>query len=771
MKRVSYTGFENAHVMNFSACAYQKQLHTLVLFTGLVFCATYGLPVIAFEQEYSGTLCDDCHEDHKQVYWEYLVVTELEALDELVTNEEVTIRLQFFADCNTNSKSTFQRVEISLISENETLSIVDANRTVYNVVRGESNGRTIEWSVTPQRSGSDTLLVHLDGYNTHDGGFHILTDARQPVDIAEEPPDVSLNDEDIHLGSSEVIRGQVVNISVMLHNAGGVGNANVSLYVDELTATHRYDFLAGIPLIPDDDQHLVLQLDTATLEGNHTLIVVVENVTPADADPNDQQAVIPLVVHPPGNLQLMDVAMAEGLSLLNETVEVVVRAYSNFTFVMSVGVELELMDPITNTSHIETYNILLEAANETVVTLNFTIVLSQLPSDNITLSIHLDPTNAIPEIVEADNYVNLNVTLQSWIPPFELRVGPVSLTPLPDLVVAGLPVTINVTVVNLGNKTATVNLTIQADSGGETHLLEMIPLVLTGGERLFCSITWDTTDWNDSVVLNFDVDELEGEISHIDNHLSLALMVRPPPWLAFVPDSLQSVSIVPAGLLPVVLTIQLAEHNGTPATGVVRLIHPMDVGSEAPFNLEGGGTTTLIFSVVPSIGKADYRLEIEAYGRTETLHFILVATDPREALTVDIVTLSPQPAQSGTLLMFSFTLDWNHTTAITASLSPWLVPVGGGAPVKLPVKLVTLQSGMNHITWNGLPSAGRYTVALHGEMFLPGGNLTLPALGNGTLVVVDNEVNGEEPLSAPSFGLTLVALITAATVVTRRRRW
>jgi len=223
------------------------------------------------------------------------------------------------------------------------------------------------------------------------------------VDIAEEPPDVSLNDEDIHLESSEVIRGQVVNISVMLHNAGGVGNANVSLYVDELTATHRYDFLAGIQLIPDGDRHLVLQLDTATLEGNHTLIVVVENVTPADADPNDQQAAIPLVVHPPGNLQLMEVAMAEELPLLNETVEVVVRAYSNFTFAMSVGVELELMDPIANTSHIETYNILLEAADETVVTLNFTIVLSQLPSDNVTLSIHLDPTNAIPEIVEADN--------------------------------------------------------------------------------------------------------------------------------------------------------------------------------------------------------------------------------------------------------------------------------------------------------------------------------------------------------------------------------
>jgi len=752
------------------AWTYRKHRLPVVFFLGLVLCATYGLSVTAFEQEHSGTLCDDCHDDHNQVYWEYLIVDELEALGELEVGEEATVRLHFYADCNTNRKSTFQSVEVSLGSENGTLEIVDADRTEYNVVRGESNGRTIEWSITPQQSGSDTLLVHLDGYNTHDGGFHILTDAWQPVEITEEPPDVTLVDDDLHLEPAIAIRGQVVNLSVIVCNAGGFGNANVSLYVDEVSAAHRYALIVGVPLMPHGDRHLTLPLDTATLEGNHTLIVVVENVTPADTNPDDQQATIPLVVHPPGNLQLIEIVMDGGARLLNETVEVTVRARNNFTFTVTTILELELRGFNDNATHIEACNITLDAVSETVVKLDFTLTLPRLPAGNTTLSARLDPYHVLPEIIETDNRANVDVIFLLITPPVELRIGPASITPSPDSVVAGLPATVNVTVVNLGNRTAMTNLTIKAHSGNETHLLATIPLVLAAGESSMSSIVWDTTGWNGSVVLNFDVGELEGELSYLDNHLNLTVVVQPPPWLVFIPASLQTVPATPIGLLPAALAIQLAERNGTPATGVVRLMSPTGTGSEVAFVIDGGGITTVNLTITPSIGTTDYQLEIEAHGRTGTLDFVLEATDPRESLMVEIAPPSPQSPRTGTPLTFTFSLDWNHTGTITVNLSPWLVPAGGGDPVKLSARSVTLKPGVNRVIWTGLLPAGRYTVALHGELFLPGGNLTLPAMGNETLVV-SGEIDEDEPLSAPALVPLLMAFIAVSALVRRLRRW
>jgi len=197
---------------------------------------------------------------------------------------------------------------------------------------------------------------------------------------------------------------------------------------------------------------------------------------------------------------------------------------------------------------------------------------------------------------------------------------------------------------------------------------------------------------------------------------------------------------------------------------------PTGTGSEVAFVIDGGGITTVNLTITPSIGTTDYQLEIEAHGRTGTLDFVLEATDPRESLMVEIAPPSPQSPRTGTPLTFTFSLDWNHTGTITVNLSPWLVPAGGGDPVKLSARSVTLKPGVNRVIWTGLLPAGRYTVALHGELFLPGGNLTLPAMGNETLVV-SGEIDEDEPLSAPALVPLLMAFIAVSALVRRLRRW
>jgi subtilase family serine protease len=433
--------------------------------------------------------------------------------------------------------------------------------------------------------------------------------------------DLVLTSSQVRLSPTSVVEPDPVNVSATIYNQREDSAANVTVRVSMYDPATMTSIDQRVPVAPDQviptmaGNSAATVYFTASTAGYSGTCYLVVDVDPKDTieetheDNNRGQAVVSIT--PQGNLNITSSDFSPP-STLTEGATTTLKAtlrnnggatLSNFTVLFTANGP---SGPIQIGSH--TLSAL--PPNTYTTTPGLAWDTTGLPSGQYTLSVTLDPGNAVAEKSETDNKVDKTLTLN---PRADLSIAAGDIAIAPAAPEEGDAVTITATIKDLTATTASGTFLVRFfegdPTGGGTQIgADISRTNLSGNTSFTASVTWDTTNkpGSTSIYVQVDPTDVISELNEINNlaYKTVSVTKAYRPDLAITDSDL---SLSPSGGVSPGQTVQVKGtvsnlRNYAASGAVVRLYQgdPASGGTQAApdqtINVPALGSTPVAFS-------------------------------------------------------------------------------------------------------------------------------------------------------------------------------
>jgi hypothetical protein len=465
---------------------------------------------------------DGCRSDHPEEFYQYVLLISFDGPDSLREENQSQVTVTIENECNTGKSkyNTFDWVDLVLTSVNGRTTIFDETQRITNMGPGSGNRRTVTWTIEGLDPGSDTLFVDIHAFNSHER-TNKYESGSHDIEITPAPPDISI--QSIQTVPTNPVEGDSINFTIEVVNTGESATWNITILLNDHLEEQR-----TVDSPRNELLHIVWDWDSSGHLGDWTIRVEASGVAKEeDLDDNTLESQFHVMTRP--DLEVLNISYDPSEPVDGEVVTIVAALRNAGEGTANFQAELHLD---SGNNSIGSEHIILAGFEYSNVTFFWVPTKQVGPHDLIVL---VDPDDMVNETDEGNNVLNRSIIIQ---PP------PIQSDPsihrsdihVPDFILEGDNITINIAVRNLGN--SSLNLTARILlSGLSTFTLQDFRIHLEPHEIRPLSATWDTRyragNW--SVIVELFGTDPEDERTH-NNEASIAFAIlnRPDPAIVSI---------------------------------------------------------------------------------------------------------------------------------------------------------------------------------------------------------------------------------------------
>lgn len=482
-----------------------KLIQKIVVFTVFIIL-TNVLSTITSSRNGSDDPChkDDCKDDHKDTYYQYVVITSIDSPESKRIKEQFEIKITIENQCNAPKEKTFQYVDLELTSVYGYITINESKKRITFMREGPENSREISWNVRASNVGNDSLSIDVHAYNSHEQCNKYDMDIFN-ISVEPLPPDIEINN--LTYKPLEPVEGDIVTISTGIHNSGSDATWNLTYYSDD-------DIIKTIDveIIEEEYKNLEIFWDTSDNAGNHTIKVEALSL-PLEEDISDNSMKFDVKVKTRPDLTVNSLIFdtlkpVEGEVVnITSNIENLGETATNFSIICYI-------DDENNSIGME--NLTLEGEEQN--NLSFIWVTTDFVGKHI-IWVKTDPQNIINESNENNNLDGLNITVS---PPPEKPdpfLHPADIS-LPEPILEAENINITIVTRNLGN--SSVNCTLNVSLiGAQVDIIKEIPIEFEalGVEEVY--FFWNTDEKSGSWSIVVEITNTSLEENSTENNIAI----------------------------------------------------------------------------------------------------------------------------------------------------------------------------------------------------------------------------------------------------------
>ncbi len=391
---------------------------------------------------------DGCSSHHNSQYYQYVLITEIEAPDSFHVGEDISIRVTIENDCNSGKSSynTFDWVDVTLTSVHGHFSVDQDTKRIESVRRGSEKARVLSWTITGESSGDDTISLDVHGFNDHENNDKYDT-GEQDIEIVPASPDISIDQ--MTIIPSEPTEGDLVNSVITFSNHGDEATWDLTFFVDG-----EEDQQTDITLGQNEmDVEMNLYWDTTGITGDHTIMIQASGVG-SEENTDNNAFDLEVHIHTRPDLMIKDISIEPASPVQGEQVSITVTIENPGESDCVADVLCYLDDPAEELG-LKTMHFMGEDLNSTI----FTWDTSGAEGEH-TIHMLIDPNDEVNETDEQNNEGSLNITVQPPPEKPDPALGQDSIR-IPGMVLEGDNITIPVLVRNLGIQEASCTVILE----------------------------------------------------------------------------------------------------------------------------------------------------------------------------------------------------------------------------------------------------------------------------------------------------------------------